>query len=39
MIRVPTAKEYAELPFLERARMVTELQKLLREWLDTERPR
>jgi hypothetical protein len=36
MIRVPTAREYAQLPYLERLRMYDELKNLLREWALTE---
>jgi hypothetical protein len=45
MIRMPTAREYAELGYLERLRLYDELKTLLCEWaliemnlrLDTDR--
>lgn len=37
-IRVPSAREFAHQPFEERARLVTEMRKLLADWAETERP-
>ena len=37
-VRVPTAKEYARMPMLERARMLQRLNELRLAWLETEGP-
>jgi hypothetical protein len=36
MIRVPTAQEFAALPFEERARLYTALKDLVAAWAATE---
>lgn len=37
-VRVPTAAEYARLPYRERVRLVDALRGLLAAWAETERP-
>lgn len=36
LIRVPTAEEYANKPYAERARLYAALKNLIAEWAETE---